>query len=176
MADNAENIKVHPIVVRGKTYEVTINSNGYFSVQIDKDRSIGGNTREELRRALMKASLRKDARVAVPFIVVKTGSKLRSGVASGFHAGTGKILVKWSDGTSDQLNSYEYEHYLVPLNPEELDRLQRLETNYRDAKATYDKFIQDHKLNLANEINRLTEEAANKIAADEAAAAKEAKE
>ncbi len=169
-------LKLMAMEVRGVSYDVFVGEDGKFRA----DPGLPGeevpwpssDTLEGLRKTLLEKSRRRQAKVSVPFVGVqypttKPVPEIRKGVATGFHASTGKILVTWAGGKSEQYDPFR--DTFRPLSDEEKQEFLRLEGEYRKAREKWEAFKGVVKINLHQEVRTAIEAAVAKLENDEKA-------
>jgi hypothetical protein len=163
MAD--KRLKANPIEVRGNTYQVYLTDHNEFVAEVPlgdgEKKVVSSKTIEGLRDLLGNVTRRKAIKVAVPFVEVM-GTKLRDGVATGIHQGSGKVLVAWADGHKDQIGGYYTQKYLRPLDPAERVELQRLLEEDKKASDALQEFLRKRYTEVANLVKKAIEEVERK--------------
>lgn len=160
-----ESIRVHDIEVRGKRYEVTVGREGTFYTKVH-NRGVHATSREELRNAVMKATKRARVTVEVPFSITQTvrysrKRTVKSGIAVGLHQGHGAILVKYDDGSTEQLDTgFSSSTTLVPLADDEAKEWVRLQDERDRTYAELQEFEKTHRLDLRKVVEAAVEEKA----------------
>lgn len=156
------------IDVRGTLYPVTVDDRGTWICDAGGTKHHAG-TKDALRDAVMTATLRKAAKIEIPFCKIDWsrtfGWQVHHGTVTGIHQGTGNLLVTWDNGRKEQLRGYTGTVTLRPLTPEEEQRWAELcETKRTWSNALAD-FEAEHNFSLNTEA-----EAAVKAAVAEAMA------
>jgi hypothetical protein len=134
--------------VRGRDFQVRLRSqvrtdaaSAMFEAVVG-EKAVSSPTLSGLRDRLLEETKRQAVKVRVPFsAVTKRGGKweYRAGVATGVHATSRKLLVRWSDGESEQLARYST--LMRPLAPEvaaEAVRVHEEEERARDARHDFE--------------------------------------
>jgi hypothetical protein len=97
-------IEVHPIEVRGQSYTVQLDEDGTFRAYNEAGMKVAtAQTRRDLASALGQLTRQASAAVSVLFTMLVDG-QARHGEATGLHATTRNILVRWADGKREQLS------------------------------------------------------------------------
>lgn len=129
------------IEARGEQVPCEVDDYGHWFASVG-DKEIYRETKEELRAAVMTATLRRAVKVEVPF-TQWTYQGWQTGIASGVHAGNGSVLARL-DGprrnSSAQLRGHSGSEFYRPLSQDEKDEIGRLRaaaSDARDALAAY---------------------------------------
>ena len=114
------NQKLTTLTIRTQTFEVFVDTEGEFFVQLDhttvKEQTLAG-----LREKLLKVTKQKAQVLAVPFEEIKDDGKTRAGTVTGVHT-NGNLMVKWPGVKgSEQFSRYSFgrHDYTRPMTPEE---------------------------------------------------------
>lgn len=105
------------------------------------------SSRDLLEAKLKTAAKKEKIRVKIAFtLLVRTreGARTRDGDATGLHAGTGRVLVRWSNGDADQVNNYHgpdgsYYTHLTSEQKVEILELHRARAVIMDKIDAFDK-------------------------------------
>lgn len=113
----------------GEWFKFRVDDDGNWLTEMD------GRDLKHLTRAALLAEIdrlmriRKKA-VNIPFTNVENKNngyiKLKHGVVTGVHAGTGNLLVAWDDGSNGQITAGAFTEVLQRLTAREEDELARL--------------------------------------------------
>lgn len=118
------------VTYRGTKYPVTINDFGRFQVLIE------GHDVQSDRYADLDAQVQKIPRkkIAVPVIRVRRSNneadnpEIRHGTITGRHIDGRTLLIRWADGETGQVRSYNVNDYLPALTEaQEMELMARLE-------------------------------------------------
>jgi hypothetical protein len=131
----------------GTKVEIVVWEDGSFNTRVH------GEWIKEMTLAECEAKARKAAKkaaivVSVPFTMTGvvlhksayrgsswvSGYGTRDGVATGIHSGSGRTMVKWDDGTTEQLRSSREERVVRRLTAEEKAEYIEVEKAYRAAE------------------------------------------
>ena len=130
------------VSVLGKSYPVMLDNSGsdYRGMMFRVDLG-NGQTFEDPTSGGVYAKARdfKDVRFDLPF----TTPEGREGSITGFHAGTGNLLVRWSDGKREQC--YGVDDAMPQLSDEDRAALDKLLEARNAAYAAHRQFVQTHK-------------------------------
>jgi hypothetical protein len=143
-------IEVHPMEVRGQTFQVRVAEAGYFSAEY-LDQDFTGDTREELREKLMRATKKNATQIAVHFEIRSGEGHVKTGTVTGVHAANGNMLITWGNGSKVQDHIYSAQRPLTKAERDEWDRLYRAS---KDANAALRAFEDRTKLNLREAVER----------------------
>jgi len=144
-------IEVHPIRVRGQKYTVQLDEGGVFHAYSDAGiEAATSETRRGLLDALTKQTKVAAATVSVPITRLADG-KARHGVATGIHASTRNILVRWDDGEREQLRSVRTDILGGMTADEGAEWASLVEAQNAAGRAIY-AFRQAHKIDLFAEL------------------------
>ena len=121
----------------GKTYEVELNDeNGSFRVWTGETH-ISAPSYADLERKIRKLKTRFE----LPFTAV-TADGVMDGTVTGFHAINGNMLVKWADGSHEQMPGYSYDASSMPrLSDEDTAKAKQLVQARNEAVQALDTFI-----------------------------------
>jgi hypothetical protein len=152
-----------PFVFQGHTIPVSVTDSGNFSAGID------GITYQNLLRHKLEEQLRtvvkrRAAKVAVPFCMPDgmhgTGpASIRRGTATGLHATSGKILVRWADGEAGQIGAFS-SGALGDLTDEERALGSTLAENTRAARQDFEGWCRAHAVPLNHLVDTAIRETA----------------
>lgn len=126
----------------GQEYPVMLDAVGYFHADLGEANHIEAPTLSELRSA---AAGYKAQRFELPFTVVRNGQAMR-GVATGFHAMNGSLLVRWESGKHTQERAYELRDAMPALDEFDWARLAVMLAERRHAIEAVEKFLASHKI------------------------------
>lgn len=144
--------------VRGQAVPVTVDDGGNWIAEFDGT-NYSADTKELLRAKLMKLTARKSVRVNVPFTAFHPGSgpggvyRVRHGSGTGIHQGTGKVLVSWDQGGSDQLSGHAG-GVLRRLDAAEAAEWEQLIDAKRQAERALREFEASRKLYLGGAVEK----------------------
>ena len=130
---NVRGTKVEVHTTIDHNFAATWNNNYYSSP-----------TWDGLRKKLLVAS--KNLKIEVPFFEVRNAA---AGVATGIHTNSGNILVRWANGKTDQLSSWNgANERLRCLSDEEVAEFVSLKAAVVTAEKAFKKFRDDRAINL----------------------------
>ena len=137
--------------IRGTTVDVTLSNSHDRNGMVMVFTAHWNGTRyhdaawEGLRKKLITAS--KNLKVEVPFFDVHNTA---SGVATGIHANSGNILVRWANGKTDQLSSWLLRSgsVLRGLSDEEVAEFVSLKAAVVAAEGALEEFRDARDINL----------------------------
>lgn len=130
-------MQVGTIEVDGQEYPVELLVSRKFSCRVAGHECVAARW-DELVPIVRKEARKLTAKVAVRF-AAENG---RLGTATGFHARTDDVLVRWDDGERDNGNSV-----YAPLRPDvDREELARLMRASREAEAALEKFREANRL------------------------------
>src|SRR5258708_5655875 len=86
-------MKLTTVNVRGQDFAVHVTDQGKFFAELDGDQLTAASL-DELRTKLARATLIRNKKLAIPFVLWEEG-KMRRGVCTGRHATNRNLLVKW---------------------------------------------------------------------------------
>lgn len=137
-------MKLTTIEVRGRKFEVSVDDrDGMFSTSYDGGLLKAGSL-EGLREQLNRAT--KSVKISIRFAASVDDNTVRIGVCTGKHATNGNYLVRWEDGTSQQLGPWDLSKGCVdPESATQYSHLCRLVT---EAEKTRDAFEKEHRINV----------------------------
>ena len=92
----------------GRKLPVMLDPEGTFHVLVDGDR-ISAGSYEELQKTVRKIKVKFE----LPFTQVST-TGVRNGTITGIHAVNGNLLVRWSNGETEQVYSYSSHGEMMP--------------------------------------------------------------
>lgn len=129
-------MKYDNIEVKGKTFEVEVNSYGKFGTHFDGD-YIQAESLAQLKTKLA-GCISKERRVAIPVVTWEDGM-LRRGMLVGIHATNSNLLIRWEGekGTS-QVSHWRSDLY-SPKHAEELARLGQASRTAREALEEFER-------------------------------------
>ena len=122
--------KFRSIVIKGKTFAVSLSDSGDFFTDVDGDQ-VRSESLKELKSKLAKIMLRS-TRVSIPFCRWESAcwnekgpGKLRTGVIVGIHASNNNLLLRFNgEKGSIQDRGYSLSSFFEPKDGEQLQRLQ----------------------------------------------------
>lgn len=140
-----------------RAFEVTVNSGGFFQVEVD-GADLHAPSFKELEAKVtkhlkLKLSIRFCRLDGDRWDSDDKEKKLRRGVITGIHSGNDNLLIKWDDEKKiDQ--SYTHSEYLRLTEKEEQAYL-ALHRAYVKACADLERFREEHAIDVREEIKRL---------------------
>ncbi len=147
--------------VRGTEVEVTVDEHGIFHATLGQA-SFAAETYKSLHERLITASRRAAVKVSVPFTTLirdrLSDSKhvIRNGTATGIHATTREILVRWDDGSAGKLRGYSYD-VMERLDADETATLASMITASDEARDSLLAFMAARKLSIHRVITEAQE-------------------
>jgi hypothetical protein len=146
------------------TFDLTVDGNGIFTARNDQ---LGDFSSSELAKLKETAKVRASqarTRVSVPFTRLRGNGfagpwEGRRGVATGIHNGNGSVLVRWTDGTSEQLAAHGRQHICGKLSAAEEREWVDLQTAADDADRALRAFTSQHFIVLKDEVRKAIEAA-----------------
>lgn len=113
----------------GEWFKFRVDDDGNWLAEVD-GRDLKHPTRAALLKDIERVMRLKKKLVNIPITVVESKAngyiKLKHGVVTGIHAGTGNLMVSWDIGGTGQLTiGYTSEDVLRRLTPGEEDELAR---------------------------------------------------
>ena len=142
---HAEPVKLRTADIRGTAVDVCVSPTGWFMATLN-GHAYRAQTYDELWRALLAASRKASARVEIPFVCCKLSeATVTTGVLTGRHARTRRLLVRWDDArgamqvdepyaTSDEV------FWSRPLTADEIAAWAALRDAYVHAREAYRKW------------------------------------
>jgi len=143
------------IVKAGVHHPIFVNDAGRWLAYPDgvDNRPIRAESRENLERALTSALRKQRVAVAVPFSW-SYGTAIKSGVVTGRHAGSGNMLVTWSDGSKSQMGQYGDRGTLTgPLDADGTAQWAELLRVAQDANVAVSRFTSSHRIDLGRVVD-----------------------
>lgn len=144
--------KVTVVHVRGRAFDVYVTGKGMFQARLEA-RTVEADCLANLKDKLASRLARLKVRVEVPFTDAQT---LRDGVLTGYHATTGRPLIRWKDGRPPPDDSPDF---LRPLPAEEKDQVRALRRAYREALEALQGYVKERQFNAQRAV-----EDANRVA------------
>ena len=93
--------------VKGVAYKIRVDDAGKW-IACPGHEVVEADSRDALGKAIEQHTRKATAKIAVPFVqLLSDGARARRGTATGLHSGRGNILVRWSNGETGQLATYE---------------------------------------------------------------------
>jgi hypothetical protein len=143
------------VTVKGAGFEVWTDDDGTWHAVLG-DVVIDGDTKKGLAQAIGRAIRAADTTVAVPFLAQTSNPdhrtvRVRSGIATGIHAGNRSILVTWDTGEKVQLSRVGSEKYLNAATADPVE-WKRLADEYLAASRAVYAYEQAHKFGLAEAV------------------------
>ena len=129
-----------------------------------------------LQKILISKSRKVAVRFSVPFLQEKSPSTYKKGhmvhgVVYGVHATTGRGMVRWADGTKEQMDlysRYDHEGFLDPkMTLEEQRSLVYLRRESRGAVETYKEYRGRFSIDLKDLVDEAHEKAVKELAEGE---------
>jgi len=135
--------------VRGVEFEIAVDRSGYFHSNPSDDNSMRDDTLEGLRKKLMAHTKQRQVRVNVPFVVQRGYQGLMRATATGFHAGTGNVLIKLETDTG-KWESMQWERFdvLEDLTEEDFETGCKLAQAVIKADQDWRDFQSKHRMTL----------------------------
>lgn len=127
--------KLCQVDVKGFTFQVYVTSQGEFYAE-HAGQTVSSESLKGLRERLRASVKAADPAVNVPFWVIdKETNRVKEGVATGIHGGTGNVILKWGDGTRTQTRGYgeEFHH---PVGEDVIKELNEALAARREAEET----------------------------------------
>lgn len=137
------------VEVRGTNYPVYADARGTLGAVMGGTEYVGSSM-DTLRTYMMAASRRQQVKVSVPFSKLITGTydperaTVQHGVATGIHASSGNVLIRWQDGKTEQASGYS--GYMQPLSQDESSEYIRLHQAKAAANKALSQFEEAHEL------------------------------
>jgi hypothetical protein len=134
------------VTVLGKKYPVMLDNDGnehaYRGMYFVVDLGDGQELRDrEFAKLDTRAREFKDVRFDLPF-TTDTG---KDGSVTGFHAGNGRMLVRWSDGKTSQESPYGLNRAMPRLSGEDRANFEKLWQDRLAAYEAVERFVDEHK-------------------------------
>jgi hypothetical protein len=133
--------------IKGRTFEVKVNSDGEFYAEVDGD-VVKSPVLRTLRAKIGHSIAREP--LNIPFIVVDKyfgksmkHKEISKGVITGIHSRTGAFLLKSEDGSTDQKRCYSDSYLNADTDVAELKRLRAAQ---KKATDELEKFMKANKL------------------------------
>jgi hypothetical protein len=138
------------LTVRGVKVPVFTDDNGQWGAELaGGTRMAGFATRDVLKAELDKAMRAAVTAVEVPFMITSSQDRtvtVRTGVATGIHSGSQRVLVTWADGTKEQLR--DTSNIMAAGSADDAAEWQRVKEAYQAAARDVYAFEQAHKIDL----------------------------
>lgn len=143
-------MKFDTLKVRGRQFDVHINSAGHFHTEFDGD-TITKPTLEDLRQRLLDLTKQKAGKIAIEFHRWVEDpwndhiGKLKHGVITGLHAANGNVMVKFDGEKAEQDSSWHNsEARFLRLNPKEVSEYCDLQAKRVALEKEIKKFEEAH--------------------------------
>lgn len=146
---------IQTIDIRGQKVDIFVESSNdndgmVFSAYWNKDHFSAPNF-TTLKKRLLAAS--KGLKVAVPFVYhdkyARTGNGLRRGTATGIHASSRNVLIRWANGEADQLHSYGGGDVFGGLTTADFEYYGALLEERKRIEADIRAFVSAHSIDLS---------------------------
>lgn len=148
-------MRLKSITVRGVEFDVSIDDHtGIFSTAFD-GRPLSASSLVELTEKLNRAT--KSVKIAIEFATLRDRTVTR-GTCTGKHASNHNLLVRWEDGTNEQMASWDLKKAVTP-DRETVAKYQLLENTVLAAIRERDEFITAHAVNLRAAVDAALENA-----------------
>lgn len=151
------------ITVKGVKYQVSVDEDGTWSAYVNNGNTrVTGATKEALAKAVSRETRKAVTKVAVPFVQLGGARpEGRRGVATGLHSRSGNILVRWSNGTSEQIRSWGNSGTVLTgeLTDEEIKNWSRLRSEYTALSRQLFQFENEHKIDLPKAVRQALDKA-----------------
>lgn len=158
-------MKLNDVEILATPCEVHVTEDGVFSVYLrnradaEDARSLASDVTLDAAIEKAKPEVRKrKVKVAVPFVTTSG----KRGVATGFHAGTGNVLVTWADGKTEQLSrryGNQPQHLRADTPPTKLTRLEQIREESEALVTEAQAIRREHQLDLLTAVETAIEEA-----------------
>jgi hypothetical protein len=146
------------MTIHSAPYEVSVTPEGTFHAQVE-GAELAADTLKGLKNKIRELLKRRAVRVAVRCTVFD-GLTPRHGTLTGFHAGTGNLLMRWDDtGATEQISGYGSAPTLRALNEAETAELERLNKVKSHAIEAFQRFVSEHRLNAVVAVREAVEQA-----------------
>lgn len=123
----------------GKTYEVLVDEDGRFAFYSDSIYH-----RADTLEGLRKLARRLKAKFELPFTRVNAEG-VRNGTVTGIHASNSNLLVRWDDGSTEQIYGYSSSSGDMPqLSHADFAAAVELLRARNEAVDRFDAFVRDH--------------------------------
>lgn len=133
-------------IIRGVDMPIHCDSRGAFNADYEGER-VEDSTIDKLAEKLMR--LTKPQEMHIPFCYIGGDNRIKTGVATGIHAGTGQLLLTFDDGTKGRAYQSNVSTWTLPEFKTELLALHIAAIAARDAVV---RFIQDHPASVLSKL------------------------
>lgn len=149
--------------ISGVEVEIHATENGYWQVRLPGDDSYGGlgqaDTLEKAKQQARTALAKKKVKVSVPFTIIwhsNDTAEARRGTATGIHAKSYDVLVRYADGEADTIGSYGTV-FRDDVPQDVIDRYILLSTEMRKKQVEMRTIENQHKLDLKKAVREAIE-------------------
>lgn len=155
-------MKIAQVKIRGRNYDVHVDSCGKFTAEIEKDVQLNDLTLEGLKAKITHATRPQANKINIPFFRWRNG-KVAAGAVTGIHASNKHMLVRW-EGEKGVEQEYSWgssdKGKYMRLNQGEIVVYKELMESMNSLQAKIEKFEQTHWFDMKKELNKKEAEGA----------------
>lgn len=152
-------MKITQVEIRGRNYDVHVDSRGKFTAEIEKDVQLEDATLEGLKAKITHATRPEANKINIPFFRWRDG-KVAAGAVTGLHASNKNMLVRW-EGEKGVEQEYVWgggtSKYLR-LNQGEIVIYKTLMESLEALNDKIEKFEQVHGFSMKKELEKLNKQ------------------